>query len=150
MSRQGNLAKKYFEEGYNCAQSVVLAFSDEYTIDKETMLMLSSTFGGGMGRMREACGAVSGAIIILGLKRGYSEKNAYDQKMKSYSHVQEFGRRFKEMNGSIVCRELLGLDKDSPLSPVPTKRTDEFYQKRPCPELIKISADILADMLYGE
>lgn len=150
MSKYGETAKKYFEEGYNCSQAVALAFKDEYDIDEKTMLMLSSTFGGGMGRMREVCGTVSGALIVLGLKRGYSESDNLENKKNTYSLVQEFGKRFKEENGSIICRELLGLEKSSKPSPVPTERTDEFYKKRPCGELVKISADILADMLYGE
>lgn len=142
----GDRAKQYFLEGYNCTQSVVLAFADIIPIEKEVLLKTVSAFGGGMGRLREVCGAFSGMIFVLGAVCGYNEPKDFDGKKILYGHVQELAARFKEANGgSIVCGELLGIKGAD--KPVPEKRTADYYKKRPCPEIIKNAADILEKFL---
>lgn len=137
----GVKAADNFAKGYNCAQSVVLAYADEIGLERKTALMLSSSFGGGMGRLREVCGAVSGIFMVAGIKFGYSDPQDNAAKKNLYRLVQEFAHRFEEENGSIICRELLcmSVKKDSP---EPEKRTGEYYKKRPCKELVASAADI--------
>lgn len=141
---RAEMAKENFLSGYNCSQSVVLAFSDLTGVDKDTLLKLSSPFGGGMGRMREVCGAVSGMYIVLGLLEGYSDNKAYEQKKELYKTVQELAERFKVENGSIICREVL---KNPSSSPEPTIRDDKFYKERPCVKMVMTAADILENYL---
>ncbi len=139
-------ARELFYAGYNCAQAVFCAFSDLTGLDIDTAARLSSSFGGGMGRLREVCGAVSGALLALGMLRGYSDPADPQAKKAHYAQVQEFARRFKEKNGTIVCRELL---KNVPTTPggEPEPRTPEFYTRRPCLRLIGEAAEILDIML---
>lgn len=146
MKDYGDIAERLFREGYNCAQSVLLAFEDITGLEKDTALRLSSSFGGGLGRMREVCGAVSGAVMVLGLVHGYSDPENHQAKKEHYALVQEFARRFKEKNGSIICRELL---KGSNVKEgnVPEARTEEYYHKRPCGELCRQAAEIVGEML---
>ena len=134
-------AGELFMEGYNCAQSVFLAFEDQYNIDRETALKLSSSFGGGMGRLREVCGSVSGMFMAAGCIYGYASPKDYQGKKEHYKRIQELAEEFQEMNGSIVCRDLLGLSKQKDC-PEPSKRTKEYYQKRPCRQLVEIAAAI--------
>ena len=141
----GEKAEKLFLEGYNCAQSVLCAFEDVTGIERETAAKLASSFGGGLGRMREVCGAVSGASMVLGLIKGYSDPKDFEAKKAHYARVREFAKRFKEQNGSIICRELLsGVETEK--SGVPEKRTEQYYHKRPCALLCKCAADILDEM----
>ena len=140
-----NLAENYFKEGYNCAQSIVLAFIEEMGLDKQTALKISSAFGGGMGRLREVCGAVSGVFMVLGAKYGYYTAETGELKMNLYASVQEIASRFKEKNGSIVCKELIGVAGSE--APKPEKRTDEYYKKRPCVSLVGDAAEILENYL---
>ena len=102
-------AMALFEEGYNCAQSVFLAFSDLHGMDTHMAAALSSSFGGGMGRLREVCGAVSGMFLVAGILYGYDDPGAREEKAAHYARIQELAKAFEEKNGSIVCRELLGL-----------------------------------------
>lgn len=146
MKNYGEKAEKLFYEGYNCAQSVLLAYEDITGLDTKTAAMLSSSFGGGLGRMREVCGAVSGAAMVLGIVRGYSDPNDREAKKAHYKLIQDFCARFKEKNGSIVCRELLSGVKTTE-NGIPEKRTDEYYKKRPCPVLVKNAAEILEEMI---
>ena len=139
-------AKTLFKEGYNCAQSVFLAFSDEFEIDKETILKLTSSFGGGMGRLREVCGAVSGMFMVAGMLKGYTDPKNNNAKTEHYKMIQELAKRFKEINNSIICRELLGLSVKSE-SPTPQLRTDEYYKKRPCVKFVGDAARILEEMI---
>lgn len=139
---RGDIAKQYFENGCNCAQAVVLAFKDKIDIDEKTLFALSSSFGGGFGRMREVCGAVSGMTLVAGFMFGYYDPLDNSQKMKNYEVEQKLIKEFAEINGSYICRELLAGVTNSSI-PVPEKRTDEYYKKRPCGELVKIAADIL-------
>ncbi|MBE6345269.1 MAG: C_GCAxxG_C_C family protein [Spirochaetaceae bacterium] len=143
-------AKSLFESGYNCCQAVLCAYADELGLDETTALKIASSFGGGMGRLREVCGAVSGMFMVCGLRDGYTNidgVNAHEEKMSHYERIQELARKFINENGSIICRELLGLaPKKSSLdmdSPVPEKRSDEYYKKRPCAELVAMAASFL-------
>lgn len=149
MSRNEDKAIALFKEGYNCAQSVFLAFSDEFEMDKETVLKLTSSFGGGMGRLREVCGAVSGMFMVAGMLNGYTDPKNNQAKIEHYKRIQELARRFKEINGSFVCRELLGLSVKSE-SPTPQLRTEEYYKKRPCAKLVGDAVRILEEMVKQE
>lgn len=146
MSR-GDKAREYFTQGYNCAQSVAMAFSDIIGINKETVAKMVSGFGGGMGRMREVCGAFSGATFVLSCLYGYDDTENAELKTELYKRVQQLGAKFKQDNGSVVCRELLGLDTKGADDPTPEKRTNEYYSKRPCPELVHYMADVLQDYI---
>lgn len=106
---KGEIAKNNFMQGYNCAQAVLLAFCDDLGFDEQTALMLASPFGGGIGRMREVCGTVTGMYMALGLARGYSDSKDNADKKRVYTEVQQLAERFKEDNGSIICRDLLGM-----------------------------------------
>ena len=146
MPDRGERAKALFYEGYNCSQAVLCAFEDVTGFDRETSAKIASSFGGGMGRLREVCGAVSGALLVLGIAEGYSDPADPEAKKAHYALVQEFARRFREKNGSIVCRELLKNVKTTS-GAVPEPRTEEFYKKRPCPELIADAARIAGILL---
>ena len=135
-----------FKEGFNCAQAVFAAYSEELGIDTETALKLSSSFGGGMGRMREVCGAVSGMFMAAGLKYGYSDPKDMKAKADHYKLIRNLAHRFKEQNGSIICKDLLGLLK-SEGTPVPAKRTADYYKKRPCVDLVRDAAKILDEYM---
>lgn len=138
-------AMQLFKNGYNCCQAVIGAFSDDLELDFKTAMLISSSFGGGMGRMREVCGTVSGMLMVLGLKFGYSNPKALTEKTEHYKRVQECAGKFKEKNGSIICRELLGLDlkRGEVDSHIPSERSIEYYKKRPCVELVGDAAEIL-------
>ena len=135
-----------FIKGYNCSQSVVLAFADMIDIDEATLSKLSSSFGGGMGRLREVCGSVSGMFMVAGLLYGYDGPETGQVKADHYARIQELAKRFEEKHGSIVCRELLGLSVRHDI-PVPEARTSEYYKKRPCPEIIGDAAEILEQFI---
>ncbi len=139
-------AMELFKEGYNCSQSVVLAFSDMYDLDTTAMLRLSSSFGAGMGRLRQVCGAVSGMFMVAGLLYGYDGAKDIDGKTLHYKRIQELAHEFEEMNGSIVCGVLLGTDGKKE-SPVPAKRNEEYYKKRPCVQLVGCAAYILENYI---
>ena len=147
-------ANRLFKEvGYNCCHAVVLAYNDLLGLDDETAAAISSGFGGGMGRMREVCGSVSGMTILAGLMRPASDPTVKDWRTANYALVQEMAGEFKAINGSIVCKELLGLvpmGSCSPApkeSPEPSDRTPEYYKKRPCEELVGISARIVGEKI---
>ncbi|MCD7867706.1 MAG: C-GCAxxG-C-C family protein [Clostridiales bacterium] len=141
MKNYGEIAEGYFRKGYNCSQSVAAAFAEEMGMEPELVLKTSAGFGGGFGRMREVCGAFSGMVFVAGALYGNTDPAG---KSAFYAEIQELARRYKEQNGrgSIVCRELLGLKKPEG-TPVAEARTEEYYKKRPCPELIRIAADIM-------
>ena len=145
-------AKRLFKEGgYNCCQAVVLAYNDLFGLDDETAAAISSGFGGGMGRMREVCGSVSGMTLLAGLMRPASDPSIKDWRTANYALVQKMAGEFRDMNGSIVCKELLGLvpiGSGTPVpkeSPEPSDRTPEYYKKRPCEELVGIAARIVGE-----
>lgn len=137
-------AVELFYQGYNCAQSVTVAFSDVTGLSEEFSARLSSSFGGGMGRMREVCGAVSGMLTVLGLVYGYSTPGDDGVKRAHYHNVQLLAGQFREQIGSIVCREIL---KNPPSDPNPTPRTEEFYKSRPCARMIATAAKLLDDFI---
>ena len=136
----------YFKEGYNCAQAVFLTFADLTGFDNKTALRLAAPFGGGFGRQREVCGAVSGMCLVAGALYGYDDATDKNAKMAHYGTVQELCARFRAQNGSIICRDLLGeAGKDA--SSTPSDRTAAYYQKRPCAELVGMAAEILDDWI---
>jgi C_GCAxxG_C_C family probable redox protein len=143
-------AKELFTEGYNCAQSVFCAFTDVTGLDMETSAKLASSFGGGLGRLRETCGTVSAAAMVLGIVRGYSDPKDPEAKKHHYALVREFVQRFREAESSIICRELLTKANVDPQAVKaggdPEARTAEYYKKRPCPELAWRAAQILDQM----
>lgn len=147
---KGDIAKQNFMNGYNCSQAVLLAFCEDFGLEKETALKISEPFGGGMGRMREVCGTVTGMFMVIGLAMGNDNSKDNTTKKNVYKSVQELAEKFKQDNGSIICRELLGLQKANKESYVPSERTNEYYKKRPCPELCKYAADILEEYLKKE
>ncbi len=147
------------EEGYNCCQAVVLAYNDIFSINDTTAAAISSGFGGGMGRMREVCGSVSGMVLLAGLIKPAITPSDKAARTENYKLVQEVAGEFKAKNGSIICRELLesGSCKTSagsylhgiPESPVPSDRTPEYYKKRPCEELVGIAARIIGERILN-
>lgn len=144
---KGDIAKKNFESGYNCSQSVILAFCEDFGLDTKTALMISQPFGGGVGRLREICGTVSAMYMVLGLAHGSDKAGDITAKTNIYKEVQALSEKFKEDNGSIICRELLGLRIKGKDSPIPSERTAEYYKTRPCPQLCKYAAELIADHL---
>jgi C_GCAxxG_C_C family probable redox protein len=144
MSKKGEEAKNNFIEGYNCAQAVLVAFSRELGMEKETLARLASSFGGGFGRLREVCGAFTAACMVAGLKRGYSDPLAKEEKAEHYKLIQEMAAEFKAKNGSIICRELIGEEAGSY---VPEARTEKYYQTRPCADLVASGAELAEKLL---
>jgi C_GCAxxG_C_C family probable redox protein len=150
-------AKRLFKEGgYNCCQAVVLAYNDIFGIDDKTAAAVSSGFGGGMGRMREVCGSVSGMVMLAGLLTPATDPSVKVDRTRNYALVQEVADEFKALNGSIVCKELLGLvpmgsgGQSAQESPEPSDRTPEYYKKRPCEELVGIAAYIIGKRILKE
>ncbi|MCQ2483090.1 MAG: C-GCAxxG-C-C family protein [Clostridia bacterium] len=139
-------AVNYFNEGFNCSQSVALAFCDLFDTEPSVMLKIASSFGGGFGRMREICGACSGMAIIIGLATGTDDPKDRTQKSNNYAVVQKALSLFEKENGSYICKKLLGLDKAEG-SPIAEERTPEYYKKRPCAELVRSAATILDTIL---
>lgn len=140
------IASQNFKNGYNCAQAVLLAFHDEIGLDENTVLKLASSFGGGMGRLREVCGAVSAMFIIAGLLKGYTSNSDDILKHRHYQLIQDLAGKFKSEFGSVICRDLLG-DDIADTSSKPQKRTQEYYQARPCEKFIKSAANIVEEIL---
>ncbi len=139
------LAENYFRQGYNCAQAVALAFHKELGLDEVTTAKMMSSFGGGIGRLREVCGAVSGGAFVLGALNGYSDPKDLGSKKDHYQNIQNFAADFRQINHSIICKELLGIDSDG--NPVPTPRDNNFYQKRPCLTMVGDAAELIEKML---
>lgn len=141
-------ARRLFKEGgYNCCQAVVLAYNDIFGLSDDTAAALASGFGGGMGRLREVCGSVSGMVFLSGLIRPAIDPDDKTARTANYSLVQEVAGEFKKINGSIVCKELLGLSARSTEGPEPSERTPKYYKKRPCVELVGISARIIGEKI---
>ena len=137
---RGTQAAELFLNGYNCAQAIAVAFSDVTGLDQNFSARMASSFGGGMGRMREVCGAVSGMLMVAGLLYGYDTPGDDVAKKAHYTLVQELAGQFREKAGSIVCREIL---KNPPSDPAPSPRTAEYYAKRPCARMVYTAAQIL-------
>ncbi len=145
-TQKSQLAKQNFEAGNNCAQSVLLAFCEETGLTRDQAALLASAFGGGMGRMREVCGAVSAMFMIEGLVNGYSDPKAKEEKVAVYARVRMLADRFREKNHSIICRELL-IDTDTTPGGEPETRTKEYYERRPCGCYVEDAAKLIAEAL---
>lgn len=148
MKNYAEIARDHFLKGYNCAQAVACAFCEEMRLPEETAARMVSSFGGGMGKLREVCGAVSGALFVLGTLKGYSDPAADAEKSAHYALVQEFAARFKAKHESILCRDLLAnieLKKEN--THEPEARTPEYYRTRPCARFVETAAQITAEML---
>ena len=139
---RGLAAEQRFRNGCNCAQAVLLAFSDRTGLDEAAAMRIASGFGGGMGRMREVCGAVSGMFMAAGMVLGEDGVPGREEKRALYATIQELAARFRAENGSIICRELLAGVATAP-GGEPEARTEQYYRKRPCPELCRCAAEIL-------
>lgn len=137
-------AAELFLEGYNCAQAVALAFCDVTGLDKDDTAKLVSGFGGGMGGLREVCGAVSGMFFVMGQLYGYESPTDDGAKKELYSRVRGLAEKFEEETGSIICRELL---KNIPTDPNPSPRTAEYYAKRPCARMVMVAAKLLDEFI---
>ena len=134
------LAAELFLKGYNCAQAITVAFRDVTGLEESFSAKMASSFGGGMGRLREVCGAVSGMLMVAGLVYGYDSTTDDTAKKAHYALVQELAGQFREEVGSIVCRDIL---KNPPSDPNPSPRTAEYYKNRPCARMVMTAARIL-------
>lgn len=144
-------AVTYFKSGYNCSQSVVAAFADIYGFSEEQALRMSASFGAGIGRMRQTCGAACGMFLLVGLQTGATRADDREGKSYNYKVVQCLAERFRELNGSLVCAELLGLaNANTDNSPQASERTELYYKKRPCAKMVEAAAKIFADFLQQE
>lgn len=141
-------AARLFREGCNCAQAVFVAYRDWTGLDEAASIRLSASFGGGMGRLREVCGALSGALMALGMLRAPLDPADRAAKAAHYARVQALGNAFRAHNGSLLCRDLLGEQAGS--GHVPDERTEAYYQSRPCERLIYDAANLLERMLLEE
>ena len=140
-------AVELFKEGYNCSQSVVAAFADMYGFTNEQALKMSASFGGGIGRMRQTCGAACGLFMLAGLETGCTEGKDREGKENNYKVVQALAEEFRKRNGSLICAELLGLSKTAPTPATPEARTAEYYKKRPCVKMVEEAARIWCEYL---
>ena len=158
----GEMAQGFFGEGYNCCQSVFLVFGERYGFDRETACRLSASFGGGVGRLRQICGAVSAMALVCGLETGAVTGADQEGKAYNYENVQKLAARFEEQAGSLICRELLGLDKKEGEKKQgewyaameggmgkfqPQVRDEKYYADRPCKRLIGLAAEIAQQWL---
>ena len=137
-------AAELFTQDYNCAQAIAVAFCDVTGMDPKLAARLASSFGGGMGRMREVCGAVSGMLLVAGFLYGYDTPGNDREKMEHYALVQQLAGKFREQVGSIVCRDIL---KNPPSDPNPSPRTAEYYRLRPCARMVFLAAQILDEYI---
>ncbi len=139
-----------FKEGYNCSQSVVAAYADLYGFTREQALRMSASFGGGIGRMRQTCGAACGLFMLAGLQTGCTDGKDKEGKEANYKLVQQLAEEFRKRNGSLMCNQLLGLDKNAPTPPTPEARTAEYYKKRPCVKMVEEAARIWFEYLTND
>lgn len=143
---KGDIAYENFLKGYNCTQAIAVTFAKELGLDESAAARLSSGFGGGMGRMREVCGTFSGVVFVLSSLYGYSEPKNLEGKKDLYEKIRACAAKFRADNRSIICRELLGLEKAEE-SATPEPRTAEYYKKRPCPELCRYAANLVEEFI---
>ncbi len=146
MNNHSEKARDLFRQGYNCSQAVIGAFADDVGMDFETAIMLSSSFGAGMGKLREVCGAVSSMFMIAGLKYGYTSPTDDEIKAEHYQEIQNLADEFKDLHKTIICRELL---EDVPVTTgfVPEKRTETYYEVRPCEKYVCDAAEIISNYI---
>ncbi len=141
-------AKEFFHDGFNCSQAVFAACADIYGVDEQTALRLAASFGGGIGRMRQTCGAACGMFLLAGLENGSAIPGDAEGKKNNYTFVQDLATKFKDENGSLICAELLGI-APQPQEPTPEARTDAYYQKRPCVEMVATAVKIYLKSIKG-
>lgn len=144
MKNYATHAAELFESGYNCAQAVTVAFCDVIGMEEKAAAAMASSFGGGMGRMREVCGAVSGMLLVAGILYGYETPGDDSVKAAHYQRVQQMASQFRQEAGSIICREIL---KNPPSDPSPTPRSAEYYQMRPCTRMVYLAAEIMSNYI---
>jgi C_GCAxxG_C_C family probable redox protein len=149
MNTKSEEAKRLFKGGANCAQAVLGAYAKECDLEFDQAMRMASSFGAGMGRLREVCGAVSGMLMVLGLKNGNYDLGNKCGKDQHYACVQRLAGEFKGKTGSLICHELLGLAQGAD-APVSAERTEDYYKKRPCLELVGVAAQIVEDYLNSE
>ncbi len=142
MSERGDKGKEFFKSGYNCAQAVLMSFKDEIGLNEEQIKKVSAGFGGGIGRLREVCGTFSGLVMALGMIKGDKADKAM-----LYAQIQELAEKFRQDNGSIICRDLLGMRKEEKSAPTPSERTEQYYKARPCADLVKYAVELLEQEL---
>ncbi len=154
ITRRQDIAEALFKQGFNCAQAVTAACADIYGINQELALRLSASFGGGIGRMRQTCGAACGMFLLAGLQTGSATPHDADGKQYNYTVVQQLAEAFRQENGSLICSDLLGLntahpatDKSSATHPAPEARTETYYKKRPCVEMVRSAVRIYLEAL---
>ena len=135
-----------FAQGFNCSQAVLSAYAGDFGLDHDTALKIATGFGGGMGRMADTCGAVTGAFMVLGLKYGQASSDR-EAKEAIYARIRDFSERFKERNGSLVCRDLLGCDISQPEGLQRVK--DENLLTTLCPKFVRDACEVLEEMLAG-
>ncbi len=152
--RRQDLAESLFKDGFNCAQAVFAACADLYDIEQPQALRLAASFGGGIGRMRQTCGAACGMFLLAGLQTGSTTPHDAAGKQYNYTVVQRLADAFKQENGSLICSDLLGLntahpatEKASATHPQPEARTEKYYQKRPCVEMVRSAVKIYLEAL---
>ncbi len=152
--RRQDIAEHLFKQGFNCAQAVTVACADIYGINQDLALRLSASFGGGIGRMRQTCGAACGMFLLAGLQTGSVTPHDADGKQYNYTVVQKLAESFRQENGSLICSDLLGLNTAHPATdtasatrPAPEARTDTYYKKRPCVEMVRSAVRIYLEAL---
>lgn len=143
-------AVSLFKSGYNCSQSVVAAFADLYGFTEEQSLRMAASFGGGIGRMRQTCGAACGLFLLAGLESGATRADDREGKSRNYQIVQSLAEKFRQENGSLICSELLGLKPAQPIQPQAEERTPAYYQKRPCAQMVESAARIFAEYYQSQ
>lgn len=140
--KRAECAVNYFYNGYNCAQAVTLAFQDLLELDEKTLAKLASSFGGGMGRLREVCGAVSAMFLVYGMIKGYDDPSAKEEKAEQYKIIQKMAAEFEKKQGSVICRDILKKPEGHD-DYIPADRTKEYYESRPCTRCVMDAAEIL-------
>lgn len=148
--KKSDIAVEYFLSGYNCSQAVVAAFCEDFGMSVEDGVRVSEGFGGGMGRMRSVCGAVTGMFMLAGLKHSNSQPKDLETRKLIYSLVQEMSAEFEQEMGSIICAELLGENAPADKGAAPAPRNGEFFKKRPCTESVRIAAEIAEKYLCNQ
>lgn len=144
LEKRTEQALTYFNDGYNCSQAVFMAYSDLYDMDKELAAKISSSFGGGMGRLREVCGAVTGMFMVLGLHYPATDVKDKAAKTNNYAAVQRTAAEFKQEMGSFICADLLKI-KRAPENPTPSERNVKYHALRPCDRCVAMAAEILGN-----
>lgn len=147
ITNREDYAVALFEQGYNCSQAVFMAYADVFDVDLEAAAKLATSFGGGMGRLREVCGAVSGMFLVLGFLYPHTNPQDKDSKNLNYKAVQRVAAEFKSEMGSYICADLLQ-KKREPESSISENRTDKYYAERPCTKCVRIAAEIIGKEIF--